>query len=462
MPRVEVAHVIKLVRRSRLVFPLAVLAVLAMLMLSEAAQWRSMQTLSEMGTMIEVRGTLRELQQSMVDAEAAQRGAILTERKEYRTTYEQAVQRANAAFLVLDRYYVGQRESRALLQQLHQVAEAKLSELALTLSLKDQGRNAASTEIIASGIGKEQLDEMRRLSIAIRDRETANIARSQNDVYRTLLISRIGIALLSLIGLIAMYLYLRQTVALERQQQEQQRLLQLERDGLEVEVANRTAELTQLAQHLQSAREDERSRLARNLHDDLGSLLTAAKLDAARIRSRLAATAPEAQDLLKHLVTTLNESIALGRRIIEDLRPSALSNLGLAATLEILIREFAAQSGTQVHLALEPVELAPASELIVYRVVQEAITNIVKYARASNVWVALETVDGQARITVRDDGTGFNQRAKQTSAYGLMGMRYRVEAAGGGMLVESEPGSGTRIIASLPVQEPQAQEARLE
>ena len=443
--------VLKVARRSRLVFPLAGIAILAMVLLSEAAQWRSTRTLREMGTVIAARATVRTLQQAIVDAEAGQRGSMLTGLQEYRLHYEQAVQRVPAAFLTLDAYYANQPQGRELLAQLHKAADAKLSELALTLRLKEEGRSQASTAIVASGIGKEQLDELRRLTGALVDRETANIARSQNDIYQTLLISRIGIALLSLTGLASMYLYLRQTAALERQQQEQQHLLQLERDRLEVEVAKRTAELTELALHLQTAREDERHRLARNLHDDLGSLLTSAKLDAARIRSRISGSAPESLELLKHLVATLNDSIALGRRIIEDLRPSALGNLGLVATLEILVREFATRSGTQVHLALEPVALPSASELIIYRAVQEAITNVTKYAQASNVWVDLAVRDGRAQISVRDDGAGFDARAKPSSAYGLIGMRFRVEAAGGTLQLVTAPGEGCQVRATLPL-----------
>ena len=443
--------VLKVAGSRQLVFPLAGIAILAMVLLSEAAQWRSTRTLSEMGTVIAARATVRTLQQAIVDAEAGQRGSMLTGLQEYRLQYEQAVQRVPEAFLRLDAYYANQPQGLELLAQLHRAADAKLSELALTLRLKDEGRSQASTAIVASGIGKEQLDELRRLSSALVDRETANIARSQNDIYQTLLISRIGIALLSLTGLASMYLYLRQTATLVRQQQEQQHLLQLERDRLEVEVAKRTAELTELALHLQTAREDERHRLARNLHDDLGSLLTSAKLDAARIRSRISGSTPDALELLKHLVATLNDSIALGRRIIEDLRPSALGNLGLVATLEILVREFAARSGTQAHLALEPVALSSASELIIYRVVQEAITNIAKYAQASNVWVTLAVRDGRAQISVRDDGAGFDARAKTSSAYGLIGMRFRVEAAGGTLHLVTAPGEGCQVLATLPL-----------
>jgi len=258
---------------------------------------------------------------------------------------------------------------------------------------------------------------------------------------------------LSAVSLLALFMVLRQTFAVERQQQEQQRLLQAERDRLEIEVAHRTRQLTELASHLQSAREDERHRLARDLHDELGALLTSAKLDAARIKSRLAGTAPEvpaALERLQHLVGTLNTVIALKRRIVEDLRPSALSNLGLVATLEILAREFAEHSGVAVHCSLAAVRLGPAAELVVYRLVQEAITNISKYARARQVWLGLGTRDGQVEVSVRDDGVGFDPAALQGAAYGLLGMRFRVEAERGSLALVSAPGRGTVIQVRLP------------
>jgi signal transduction histidine kinase len=262
--------------------------------------------------------------------------------------------------------------------------------------------------------------------------------------------SRVGIAALSGIGLLALFMYLRKSLALQLQEQSQQLLVQAERDRLEIEVAQRTAKLTELTHHLQTAREDERGRLARNLHDELGALLTAAKLDAARIMPRLAGSAPEARERLVHLVETLNSSIALGRRIIEDLRPSTLSNLGLATTLEILAREFAERSGMRVHCHVQPVRLEPNTELVIYRVVQEAITNISKYAKAGQVWVTLVASDRQIEVAVRDDGVGFDASVEHGSAYGLVGMRYRVEAEGGTLTLRSDPGQGTTVKVRLP------------
>jgi signal transduction histidine kinase len=202
---------------------------------------------------------------------------------------------------------------------------------------------------------------------------------------------------------------------------------------------------------LQTVREDERNHLARELHDELGALLTAAKLDAARLRSRLASAGPEALERLAHLNETLNGGIALKRRIIEDLRPSSLSNLGLVAALEIQIREFATRSELEVVGELEAVELSPACQLTVYRLVQEALTNIVKYADAQSVVVTLgPDGSGAVRVSVRDDGIGFDTDLPRTARHGLIGMRYRVEAEGGVMRLESIPGQGTLIEAILP------------
>jgi signal transduction histidine kinase len=437
-------------RRNPVVLGLAVAAVAVLLFISEGSYFRSAQTLDALGQMAQARTTLQGLERSFVDAEAGQRGFLLTERSEYLEPYERALQDIETTFAFLERYYTNEPASAALLKQLRKVSDTRLSELALTIRLHQEGRETATRDIVLTDIGKEQMDRIRDLSAELLARETRRVQQGRSDVYRTLMISRIGIAVLSVIGLLALFMYLRKGVLLQESQLEQQRLLQAERDRLEVEVAQRTARLTELARHLQTAREDERGRLARDLHDELGALLTSAKLDAARIRPRLAAAAPEAMDRLAHLVDTLNSSIALGRRIIEDLRPSTLSNLGLATTLEILAREFAERAGIKVHSQLEPVTLPSGAELVIYRVVQEAITNISKYAKARQVWITLAEADGRVEVSVRDDGVGFDTTAAPASTYGLMGMRFRVEAEGGTIALQSAPGQGTCVQAWLP------------
>jgi signal transduction histidine kinase len=270
----------------------------------------------------------------------------------------------------------------------------------------------------------------------------------------TVMLSRVAVAVIGTLNLLALALALWQTHVLDQAQQQQQKHVDEVRADLENQVAQRTADLTELTRHLQTAREDERDRLARDLHDELGALLTSAKLDAARIRSRLAGQSPEALERLAHLVSTLDSVITLKRRITEDLRPSSLGHLGLVATLEILAREFTERSGIQVHCTLAPVVLAPPAELMVYRLVQEAINNISKHARARQVWLNLSAEHGWVEVAVRDDGVGFDTRKLSPMAHGLLGMRYRVEAERGALRLHSFPGQGTTVSARWPLQAP--------
>jgi len=442
--------VFNVVKRNPVVFPLACLAVVAIVIISEATYWRAVDTLTDLADVGAARTSVQQLAQSMLDAETGQRGYLLTKRKEYLQPYDKSLKKIAESFEFLDRYYNRDPSSTAVLVKLHALIDAKLSELSETMRLYDEGKGDAAMQLVLSDIGKEKMEAVRQLTADLVARETSNVSDGRKDLYNTLWLSRIGVMVLSILGLFSLFMYLRQSSRLERQREEQQHLVQAERDRLEREVAQRTAQLTELTDHLQTAREDERHRLARNLHDELGALLTSAKLDAARIRSRLTGIAPEALERLSHLVGTLNSSIALGRRIIEDLRPSTLSNLGLVPTLEILAREFSTTSGIAVECTLAPVRLEATAELVIYRMVQESITNITKYAQARQVWIGLASRNSQVEVTVRDDGVGFDTSVQPRSAFGLVGMRYRVEAEGGTLALVSAPGQGTQIRVTLP------------
>ena len=446
----------RVAKRNRFILALAVIAAVATVLISEASYWRSVDRLTDIGKMAAARLNLQHLERSLLDAETGQHGYLLTNRKEYLEPYRKALKSIEDYFKQLDAYYGDEATPKAALLKMHALVDTKLSELAVTLSLHEQGKTAAMMEVVMSGIGKEHMDGFRLLAADLLQLESDRVVEGRQDIYYMLMLGRIGVALLTTVSLLALFMYLRKRFAHEVLLLKQQRMVLDERDRLEAEVIERTALLTQLANHLQTAREDERSRLARNLHDDLGALLTSAKLDAARIKSRLGNTTPEASKLLVHLVDNLNSSIALGRRIIEDLRPSALSNLGLLATLEIMASEFAEASGIEVHCTLEAVPLKPTSELMVYRLVQEAITNISKYAQASHVWISLTHRDAQIELSVRDDGVGFDTAVKRISAHGLLGMRFRVEAEGGTLAVISTPGKGTLIRVALVKPAPDA------
>jgi signal transduction histidine kinase len=264
---------------------------------------------------------------------------------------------------------------------------------------------------------------------------------------------------MAVMSLLALMLFLRQTLAVERMRNAQADALQTQRDRLEVEVERRTADLTELARHLQSAREEEKSRLARELHDELGAVLTATKLDAARLKRAIGTMAPGVDARLVHLNESINRGIELKRRIIEELRPSSLSNLGLNAALEILVREFATRSQAKVSARLDAVELDDSAQITVFRLVQEALTNATRHGAAAQILVTLQASDrdvtsagqGSVHVLVQDDGRGFDPSLRRGSKHGLMVLRYRIEAERGEMEVHSAPGDGTRVEAWLPL-----------
>ena len=215
-------------------------------------------------------------------------------------------------------------------------------------------------------------------------------------------------------------------------------------------ILARSMYLEGVASYLQRMREQERAHLARELHDELGALLMGAKLDVACLVSRLGGQSPEVDLRLQHLGDTLNRGISLKSSIVEGLCPSTLANLGLVASLEILAREFTASSGIRIEADLQAVDLDELTQLAVYRLVQESLTNVGKYAAASAAKIVLRQSGSEATVSVRDNGVGFDVARLNACSHGLAGMRHRVEDRGGRLIVNSSPGQGTQIVAMLP------------
>lgn len=429
---------------------LAVLAVFALIGINEIGYRRSSAALDQIDEATRTRGTLTLLLQQVLDAETGSRGYLLTGDKRYLEPYNVAVGEIGQSVEALRQAFANDTADASTLALLARDIQRKLAEMELSVRMRQQGNEDAWKFVLMTDLGKEHMDAIRARASALIGHANDRVQVSQAHVQRSLLLARLGVAGVTLAALLAFYMYLSQTRALEAAGERTQLALQQERDLLERQVRERTASLAELATHLQQVREDERGHLARELHDELGALLTAAKLDVARLKSRVGHDSPEIAQRLQHLTETLNSGIALKRRIIEDLRPSALANLGLSASLEILTREFSEQSGVQASTSVEAVQLDESSQLTVYRLVQESLTNVAKYAQARQVDISVHGYNAVVEVSVRDDGKGFDPEIVKGSTHGLAGMRHRVEAAGGKLTVQSAPGKGTRVIAVLP------------
>ena len=439
-------------RRSRLAAPLALLLGIAVLLTNEAGHHRALTVIESREELLEARVEVSTLLREVTAAESSQRGYLLTGRPEYKEPYTRAAAQVDSQLAHIATLYARWPDRRDDVRKLDELTRRRMSELNTTIRMFEDTHSGTWRDLVMSDIGRETMLAIERQARDMAQVETVRIDEQRRQLTDTLHYSRLGIAALVVLSLAALMMYARQARRLDAERGERAAALRFERDRLEQEVERRTREITQIATHLQTAREDERSRLARELHDELGGLLTAAKLDVARMRSRLAATSPEVLERMGHLVKTLDEGIALKRRIIEDLRPSSLNNLGLKAALEILCAEFAERSELVVDAEIEELPLDDSGRLTVYRLVQEALTNVAKYAGARHVKVVVRPQAGSAEIAVSDDGGGFDPGAASVTAHGLAGMRFRVRSAQGELKIRSRPGHGTTIQARLPLQ----------
>ena len=438
-----------------LVLPLAVLAVAALVALNELGYQRSSVAADSMLREQDRRSTLHLLLQQVLDAETGQRGYLLTGDEKYLLPYAEATNKLTATLDHLRVSYTGDAAQLGKFAELSRSVSRKLAEIEVTIKLRNLGGDSENwMQVVRTDLGRDYMNATRDAAFDMIAAAAANMKETQAQIDRSLSISRIGVTLAALLFLLAFVLYLRQTEKLDAAGETQRRLLAVEHDGLERQVRERTARLTVLANHLQKVQEMEREHLAREMHDELGALLTAAKLDVARIRSKLVGDNEPLAQRLVHLSDTLNSVIALKRKIVEDLRPSSLSNLGLVAALEILVREFGEHTGLAVTTALDEVSLDDDAELTAYRVVQESLTNISKYAQAKEITVTMQVYDHYIELDVKDDGVGFDLETRLNASHGFAGMRHRVEALKGTLDVTSSAGNGTRVHVVLPKSSP--------
>ena len=218
------------------------------------------------------------------------------------------------------------------------------------------------------------------------------------------------------------------------------------------DIARRTQEMSSLSAFLQTHYEREKASLARELHDQLGGILTPAKMDLAWLQARLGDD-PQYGTRLARLSAMIDQGIDLKRRIIENLRPSLLDHLGFAAAVQWYIDEACGVAGIACKSSISKLERLPSDlEIALYRVVQESISNVIRHAAAKNVELVIERTPAGLRVQICDDGVGIAdlERARKLS-HGLAGMTQRMRAINGTLDVSSKVGKGTRVEAFLPI-----------
>ena len=238
-----------------------------------------------------------------------------------------------------------------------------------------------------------------------------------------------------------------------------------ERKAAEDEIVASRAQLRALSHYLQTVREEERARIARELHDELGQTLTAMKMDLGWLRERLSSEAGAVKPRVERLIGLVDRSVADLQRIASDLRPLMLDELGLVSAVHWLTDNVAARSDLNVNLSFDREDMAYSPEVstAAFRIVQEALTNIVRHSGARHVTVSASHEGDELRIEIVDDGCGLPPAAASGRLHhGLLGMHERAHMLGGSVSVESLPEArgeaggegegGTRVRARLPLQ----------
>lgn len=223
-----------------------------------------------------------------------------------------------------------------------------------------------------------------------------------------------------------------------------------------LEIRSSQKQMRRLAASLQTAREEERADVARELHDDLGQTLTAIKLELGRTSEALkgAHVDPSVMDRLQSLVGLVEIGVAMVKRIATKLRPPALDHLGLAEAIRWEAATFRARSGLRCHVVAEKDEttLTAEQQTALFRIFQEALTNVVRHAQASAVRVHLSQERRVFELRVRDNGRGITQaEIAATGSIGLLGMRERAMQAGATLHIAGFPGKGTIVTVSVPL-----------
>lgn len=228
-----------------------------------------------------------------------------------------------------------------------------------------------------------------------------------------------------------------------------------ERKRWEDELWESRKRLRELAHHEEEVREKERQRIANEIHNDIGAALTVLKLDLTILEQRLARDGFEDVERIHSMLESIDATIDMVRSVSRKLRPFLLDDVGLNAAIEWQIEEVEQRTGIRCSLTLPDEELDLPDEVKrgLYRVFQEAVTNCLRHAAASQLWVGLDCTDGQISMLVRDNGVGIRDEQVNTpTAFGLFAIRERIKLLGGEVTIQGIDGSGTILRATVPLQ----------
>lgn len=437
---------------------LGIAFIATLFMVAESGYQRIHDAAQVMSAAEERQSLLSRYLRLVLDAESAQRGFLLTEDPRYLRGFDPAVRALDPLLntLVANLRASGLHEDSLKADALRQTAGKKIGEMQASLRLYGEVDRAAAIQLLNTDIGQRAMTDLRHQLRELWDQEATRLAAARASSDRNLRTSRVLLGAASFLSLVLVILIGALLGRdMRRRAQEAQDLGQRNRE-LDRTVQQRTAMLFHLSSSLQKVAEREKAALARELHDELGGLLVATKIDVSWLRKRIDDGSEASKLRWERILRSMDEGLSLKRRVIESLRPTLLDNVGLVAALGWLVDESLRRAGIACEESYPEnmPELSPDARIAVFRAVQECLMNITKHAKAKSVLLRVTAENDQLSVVVRDDGVGIDEGRIETSqSHGLLGMRHRIESLEGKMAIRSlGPGVGTECRFTLPLE----------
>ena len=402
---------------------------------------------------------LHELKIDLLQAESAQRGYLLTTRIEYLAPFNLAIKQArnhlkNSEALLNESEITENKSSNLdLLKAISASVEAKSTEMMLVVNLIKQNKIEEAHQIVNLDMGRLEMQKFIATTDqyieALSNDVNVRLVERRNSVNLARASSISGAIVLILLVIMVIQQLLKELATKSHLQQQALK----ENADYEVKLKQQTKLLRSMALDYQADVERERQKLSRELHDELGSIFTATKMDLAWCIKKLADSAPDVAQKLAKTTSYVDQGIQYQRHIVQELHPSMISTFGFWPALTALIKDAAERNKWRLSLNL-PDETTPLNEtisLVTYRIVQESLNNANKYARATAINVDVMLDAHHIKLEISDNGIGVDMQSLDGLTHGLSGMRHRVQAIGGHFEMLSNPSQGVLIRALIPL-----------
>ncbi|OZA04504.1 MAG: histidine kinase [Methylophilaceae bacterium 17-44-8] len=399
------------------------------------------------------------LRGNIYKAESAQRGYLLTHSKDYILFYDVGIDDAkknlqSVETILMNMTYASDYKSeQALLSKLSADVGAKISEMNVTLEFATNGKVADATKVVKLDSGLNQMNsinanaELLQTALNVRLKDIHQARNVTRNVIRTSVIA--GPILL----IFLMVLVIKQLLQELADKAVLQQRLSDENHRHETHAVEQSKLLRSLALDYQADVERERHKLARELHDEMGSILTASKMDISWVIKSISKTHPDIVDKLKKTNSYLDQGINFKRQMVQELHPSMISSFGFWPALRSLIDDAVERNKWALTITLpdESTEINETISLVAYRIVQETLNNCNKYAKATELSIHMISDEKHLKIEIQDNGVGLDLAHLDNKTHGLSGMRHRVLAIGGHFEIDSSLGKGLFTRAILPL-----------